>query len=146
VTPRRAAARGDRHRVRLTSGRRIARNDRGALSLGYVIVFPAFLAALMLVVQGSVWYLAREAALSAARHGADVARVRGAPAGAGTSAALQFVRSAAAGFLTSPQASAGSSPGTITITVTGKVPAIFPGLQLTVSQSAQAPIEKFTTP
>jgi Flp pilus assembly protein TadG len=130
----------------LNKRRALTRNDRGALSLGYVIVFPAFLLALTLVVQGSVWYLAREAALSAARHGADVARVRGAPAGAGTSAALQFARSAASGFLTSPKASSGGRQGTVTVTVTGGVPAIFPGLTLTVTQSAQAPIEKFTTP
>lgn len=123
------------------------RDDRGALSLGYVIVFPAFLLALMLVIQGSVWYLAKETALAAARHGADIARVRGASPATGAGAAVQFVRSAASGFLLSPSASPrGSGPRTVTITVTGRVPVIFPGFSLTVTQSAQAPVEQFTTP
>jgi Flp pilus assembly protein TadG len=128
-------------------GRASARNDRGAFTLSYVIIVPVFMLSLMLIVQASVWYLAKEAALAAARQGANVARVRGAPAGAGVTAAMQFARSAASGYLISPAASStGSNGRTITITVTGNVPVIFPGLRLPVKQSAQAPVEKFTIP
>jgi Flp pilus assembly protein TadG len=131
----------------VTARRALARNDRGALTLSYVIIVPVFMLSVMLIVQASVWYLAKEAALAAARQGANVARVRGATAVAGTSAALQFARSSASGYLISPTASSGgSSARTIWITVTGNVPAIFPGLSLQVKQSAQAPVEKFTIP
>jgi Flp pilus assembly protein TadG len=124
-----------------------ARNDHGAFTLSYVIIVPVFMLSLMLIVQASVWYLAKEAALAAARQGANVARVRGASTAAGTSAALQFARSAASGYLISPSASSGGSgQRTIEITVTGSVPVIFPGLNLQVKQSAQVPVEKFTIP
>ncbi|HXP22071.1 MAG TPA: TadE/TadG family type IV pilus assembly protein [Streptosporangiaceae bacterium] len=138
MTTCRAAARKDRP---------ITRDDRGALTLSYVIIMPVFLLALMLIVQASVYYLAREAALAAARQGADIARVRGASTTAGTSAALRFVRSAASGYLLSPSASAqGSTARTVVITVSGRVPAIFPGLGIDLSQSARVPVEKFTIP
>jgi Flp pilus assembly protein TadG len=131
----------------VTTRRALRRDDRGSLSLSYVIIMPAFLLALMLIMQGSVWYLAREAALAAARQGADVARARGSSVGAGTSAALTYVKSAAPGFLLTPTAYAtGSGPGTVVITVHGSVPTLFPGLGLTVTQSASAPVEKFTLP
>jgi len=101
----------------------------------------------MVIVQASLWYLAREAALAAARQGVDAARVQGAQPGAGVGAALAFARSAASGYLLGPQASPlGSTPSTIQITVSGQVPALVPGLPITVSQVAQAPVEKFTTP
>jgi TadE-like protein len=123
------------------------RRDAGALTLSYVIVVPVFLAALMIIVQGSLWYLAREAALAAARQGADAARVLHAPPGAGSRAALAFARSAGHGYLIDPKASAGGSTAvTVQITVTGRVPDLVPGLPISVSQVARAPVEKFTTP
>jgi Flp pilus assembly protein TadG len=131
----------------MTTSRKHGDSERGALILSYVIVVPIFLAALMFVVQGALWYLASEAALAAARQGVDAARVLHAPAGAGTSAALSFARSAASGYLLAPQATAaGSSPRTALMTVSGKVPELVPGLKIHVSEQAQAPMEKFTTP
>jgi Flp pilus assembly protein TadG len=123
--------------------------DSGALTLSYVIVFPVFLLALMAIVQAALFYLARQAALAAARHGVDAARVLHAPAGAGPAAALAFARSAGSGYLLGPSASSGgSTPTTIEITVHGRVPSLVPGLTLTVSmsQDAAAPVERFTAP
>ena len=122
-------------------------SDAGALTLSYVIIVPVFLLSLMVIAQASMWYLARSAALAAARQGVDAARVQGAPAGAGTTAALSFAQTSAAGYLLSPAATAGgSSATTIVITVTGRVPSLVPGVPITVSQAAQAPVERFTTP
>lgn len=129
------------------SGRRHGGGDRGALILSYIIIVPVFLAAVMVVVQASLWYLAREAALAAARQGADAARVLNAPAGAGPGAALAFARSAASGYLLQPQATpCGTTASIVCITVTGQVPDLIPGLPIDVSQEAQEPVEKFTTP
>jgi Flp pilus assembly protein TadG len=123
------------------------RRDAGTMTLSYVIIVPVFLAALMVIVQASMWYLARQAALAAARQGADAARALHAPAGAGPRAALQFAHSAASGYLENPQASPqGSTATTVQITVTGQIPALVPGVVIHVSQVAQAPVEQFTTP
>jgi hypothetical protein len=112
-----------------------------------VIIVPVFLLSLMVIAQASMWFLARSAALAAARQGVDAARVQGAASGAGTTAALGFAHTSASGYLLSPAASAGGSGATtIVITVTGRVPSLVPGVPITVSQVAQAPVERFTTP
>jgi Flp pilus assembly protein TadG len=127
--------------------RRPPDRDRGALTLSYVIIVPVFLAAVMVIVQASLWYLARQAALAAARQGADAARVLDATPGAGPRAALQFARSAGSGYLLSPAATAaGSTATTIQVRVTGRVPSLVPGLAISISQVVQAPVERFTTP
>jgi TadE-like protein len=124
------------------------RQDRGALTLSYVIIVPVFLAGLMVIVQAAIWYLAREAALSAARQGADAARVVGAPPGIGPRTAVAFIRSSAPGFLLNPVATEppASTPRTVQITVSGTVPSLVPGLPITVRQTAALPVERFTTP
>lgn len=121
------------------------RRDDGALTLSYVIIIPVFLAGIMVIVQACVWYLAREAAIGAARQGADVARTAHPPPGRGAQAAVVFARQAAPGFLLAPAATAaGSSSATVRIRVTGRVPSLVPGMVLTVSEVVTAPVERFT--
>jgi Flp pilus assembly protein TadG len=130
--------------------RRLARRDDGALVLTYVIIVPVFMLVIMVIIQGALWYLAREAALAAARQGVDAARLPGAGAGAGTQAALAFARNDASGYLLGPSAAAATGAGnatpTIQITVTGHVPTFVPGLVINISQAVQAPVEKFVAP
>jgi hypothetical protein len=133
--------------VRKAIGRRPEDTESGALSLGYIIVFPAFLLAIMLIMQATYWYLARQTALAAARQGVDAARTVGALPGAGPVAAVAFAQSAGSGYLISPTANAvGSTAQTVQIQVQGQVISIFPGFSLAVTQVAQAPVEQFTTP
>jgi len=133
--------------------RRVGGRDAGALILSYLIVVPVFMLAVMVIVQSALWYLAREAALAAARQGVDAARVPGAAAGAGPAAALAFVRDSASGYLQVPTASmsgtqdaGGGATATIQITVTGHIPTFVPGLVINISQAVQAPAEKFVAP
>ena len=124
--------------------RKHLRKDGGALTLSYVLVVPAFLLGIMTVVQASVWYLARETALAAARHGADVARTSKPPPGAGAQAAVAFARSAAPGFLTRVSASSGGSTATtVRIAVSGQVPSLVPGAVITITEVVTAPVERF---
>jgi Flp pilus assembly protein TadG len=129
--------------------RRLARRDDGALVLTYVIIVPVFMLVIMVIIQGALWYLAREAALAAARQGVDAARLVGAAPGAGTQAALAFARNDASGYLLGPSAASsasGAGNATIQITVTGHVPTFVPGLVINISQAVQAPVEKFVAP
>jgi Flp pilus assembly protein TadG len=120
------------------------RDDRGALTLGYVAILPFVLAFIMVLIQASFWFLARNAALAAARQGVDAARTLNASRAAGPAAALAFARRAGAGYLEDPQATAmGSTATTVSITVTGHVPSFVPGLDVWVSETAQAPEEEF---
>lgn len=124
--------------------RRPYEGDRGALTLSYVAVLPFVFLLLMVVIQAAFWYLARDAALAAARQGADAARALNAPRSAGPAAALAFARAAGGGYLEDPSATAdGSSSATVSITVSGHVPSFVPGLVVNVSETAQAPAEVF---
>lgn len=117
------------------------------MTLSYVIILPVFLAAILIIAQLSVWYLAKSAALAAARQGVDAARVEGASPDAGVAAAQSFARTSAHGFLLNPAVNDGASTATtIVITVTGNAPSLVPLLPITVSQVAAAPVERFTAP
>jgi Flp pilus assembly protein TadG len=119
-------------------------HDAGALTLTYVIVLPCVLLFIMVLVQAAFWFLARDAALAAARQGADAARAYHASLSAGPAAALTFARQAGDGYLLDPQASnAGSSATTIAITVRGRVPSFVPGVVVRISETVQAPVEEF---
>ncbi len=119
-------------------------DDRGALTLGYLVVLPFLFLFIMVMIQASFWFLAREAALAAARQGADAARAFGASRAAGPAAALTFARRSGRGYLDAPAASsAGSSRTTVSITVTGQAPSLVPGLVVAVSETVQAPAEEF---
>jgi Flp pilus assembly protein TadG len=127
-----------------TIAARLHRDDSGALTLSYVAVLPFVFLFLMVMVQASFWFLAREAALAAARQGADAARSLGGSRVSGQAAALAFAHHSAAGYLLEPKASTnGSSGTTVVITVGGRVPSFVPGLVVRVSETVQMPVEEF---
>jgi hypothetical protein len=126
-------------------GYALCSDDRGALTLSYVALLPFIFLFIMLLIQASFWFLARNTALAAARQGADAARVFNASQASGPAAALAFARQAGEGYLEDPRATAAGSTGaTISITVSGHVPSFVPGLSVSVSETAQAPAEEFT--
>ena len=129
----------------LSRALRTARHDdAGALTLSYVVVLPVFFLFLMSVIQASFWFLARDAALAAARQGADAARSAGASLGAGRATALRFARQAGSGYLLRPSAIVvHSSPTTVSVTVSGRVPSFVPGFAVSISETVQAPVEEF---
>ncbi len=131
-------------RSRLTRAAGAQPADRGALTLSYVIVLPFVFLFIMVVIQASFWFLARQAALAAARQGADAARTLNASLAAGPTAAIAFAKQAGSGYLLDPVAwSRGSTPSTVSITVTGSIPSFVPGLVVHVTETAQAPKEQF---
>ena len=94
---------------------RLRQDDRGALILSYVAVLPFIFLVIMVLIQASFWFLARNAALAAARQGADAARELNASRASGPGAALAFARQAGQGYLEDPRATtAGSTGATIT--------------------------------
>lgn len=124
--------------------RSAGRDDGGALTLSYVVVLPVVFLFLMSVIQASFWFLARDAALAAARQGADAARAVGSSLTAGQSTALGFARQAGSGYLMNPSAAVRhSNATTISVTVAGRVPSFVPGLTVRVSETVQAPVEEF---
>lgn len=119
------------------------REDAGALTLSYVIVFPVIMLVILVIVQVSLYYLAHNLALVAARQGADVARQYNSTDGAGSAAALTLIDQDGSGMLATGQAAVTRTGATVTVTVTGRAWSLLPGLPTAVSETVQEPIERF---
>jgi hypothetical protein len=96
------------------------------------------------IIQGALWFHARNLALGAAQEGVRVASAEGGAGGA--ERAHQFVRDLTGGTLIRDLDVSESATGeAVTITVTGKAPSLVPGVSgVAVRQSATAPVERFT--
>jgi Flp pilus assembly protein TadG len=119
------------------------RADSGALTLSYVIVFPAVLIALLFIVQAALYFMAHNLALAAAQQGADVAREYNSTDGAGSAAALSLIRQDGSGMLETERAVATRTATTVTVTVSGQAWSLVPGLPVAVNETVQEPIERF---
>ncbi|WP_331726203.1 TadE family protein [Streptomyces sp. NBC_01276] len=122
--------------------------DRGEASIQMAIVFPFVILITVAVVQASMWVFARNIALTAAREGVAAARTYQAPEGAGAARARETLDRIAGDSLGQATVSTSGSTATeVRVTVTGQAPSLIPGLSgLSVSQSAGAPRERWTTP
>jgi Flp pilus assembly protein TadG len=132
-----------------TRRRRARRGERGAATLELVVLFPVVLLVTFGVIEGALWYHARNVALAAAEEGIRVATADGSSAQAGVGAAQAFASQAGAdGVLSGASATlTEASVERITIRVTGTSLTLFPGWSgHTVSQTASGPIERFTGP
>jgi Flp pilus assembly protein TadG len=123
---------------------RRAASERGSAAVQTAILFPVALLLIFGIIQGALWYHARNVALGAAQEGVRVASAEG--GGGGADRAHEFVRDLTGGTLIRDLDVSESATGeAVTITVTGKAPSLIPGVSgVTVRQSATAPIERFT--
>lgn len=126
--------------------RRVAR-DAGSASVEIAILFPVVLLVVTAIVQYGLWFHARSIALAAAQEGVTAARLYGASPAAGPERARAFVEAHGSDSLSDVVATATSpGPEQIGVQVTGRALSILPGVPgLTVTQSAEGPIERFTT-
>lgn len=123
------------------------RTDRGSAALELVVMFPALVALMFGLVQGAVFYHARSVASAAAMEGLIVARSETGTTAAASSAATQFVSQAGGeSVLSGASVQVSRSTTDAAVTVTGSAPVVLVGLfPLVVSQTATAPVERFTS-
>jgi len=108
---------------------------------------PALLLVVFTIVQVGLWSYARSLALGAAQEGVAAGRSFGAPAGAGRERAQSFLDATAGDSLLGSTVSSTASASTLRVEVTGRALSVLPGVPgLPVRQSAEGPIERFTTP
>ncbi|WP_372404921.1 TadE family protein [Streptomyces luteireticuli] len=131
-----------------THTRRQLRQDRGETSIQMAIVFPFVIAATLLVVQVSLWYFAREAALTAAREGAGTGRTyRSTPADGAARARSVLDRTAGDLLQDASVSTTGSTAQRVRVQVRGTALSVLPGVPgLRITQSASGPTERWTTP
>ncbi|NED96857.1 pilus assembly protein [Phytoactinopolyspora alkaliphila] len=119
--------------------------ERGSIALEQVIIWPVVIATIVAIIQGALWFHARNVALSAAQEGARAASVE--TRGDGAAHAKAFI--AAAGgtkVMTGANVSQHDTGTTVTVTVSGSAPSLVPGMAgPSFSQSSTAPLKRWTT-
>ncbi|WP_190040031.1 TadE family protein [Streptomyces fructofermentans] len=111
------------------------------------IVFPLVLLATVAVIQASMWYYARQIALTAAREGLTAARAYQASPADGTARAHDVLARVAGDSLTGSSVSARSTGQRVQIQVHGTALSMIPGVPgLHITQSASGPLERWTNP
>jgi Flp pilus assembly protein TadG len=130
--------------------RRAATGDRGASAIELAILAPILLGLIFLAVQFALWYQGRQVALAAAQDGNRIAREQAEVSGGWQAAAESDARNYYAQLGTKVLGDGVSAlteqdGSQVQTTVTGQVALIapFPGLTLTIRETARGPIECF---
>ncbi|MER6386167.1 TadE/TadG family type IV pilus assembly protein [Streptomyces sp. NPDC001250] len=123
------------------------RDDRGDTSIQMAIVFPFVLLATVAVIQASLWYYARQIAVTAAREGATAARAYQSSPAQRAERARSVLARTAGDSLRGYTVSASSDGQRVRVEVSGTALSMIPGLSgLQVAQSASGPVERWTVP
>ncbi len=118
-------------------------DDRGAVSIEMVLIFPMVMLVTLLALQAAAYQHARTIALAAAQEGARAATPLGSTDTVGKAAAENFLGHTGDG-LENPSVTLNRSDSNVIAVVTGRCPTILPGFSATITQSAARPIEQLT--
>ncbi|OQR63529.1 hypothetical protein B6E66_13895 [Streptomyces maremycinicus] len=109
------------------------------------IVFPFVLLATVAVIQTSMWYYARQIALTAAREGAAVARSYQSGPADGSARAHEVLERTSGDSLHGYRVSVSGDGQRVRVEVSGTALSMIPGVAgLRISQSASGPVERWT--
>jgi Flp pilus assembly protein TadG len=123
------------------------RDDRGDTAIQMAIIYPVVLLAAIAVIQASMWYYARQIALTAAREGASVARAYQSSPADGAARARDVLGRVAGDSLRGYSVTASSTGERVQVQVSGRAMSMVPGVAgLQVTQSASGPLERWTLP
>ena len=129
---------------RARSGRWLMRGERGSSSVEMVIALPIVLTVLFLAVQAGTWFHARSIALASAQSGARTSAMLNSSLEAGLSSARSFAAEVGGTTLTGVTVTGDRTATSTTVTVTGHSVRLVPFMDVTVSQSATLPVERYT--
>ncbi|MHB8297362.1 MAG: TadE/TadG family type IV pilus assembly protein [Dermatophilaceae bacterium] len=123
-----------------------SRRDLGSLSLEMAILFPLVLTLTFGALQAGLWFEARSMCQAAAQAGVRAGKVLNAPSGAGAGAARSYLADVAGSLVVGPSLSEGRTAATVTVRCSGQAQNVIPlpGFEISVTQSANAGIERFT--
>lgn len=122
----------------------LMRGERGSASVEMVIALPIVLTVLFLAVQAGTWFHARSIALASAQSGARTSAMLNSSLEAGLSNARSFAADVGGTTLTGVTVTGDRTATSITVTVTGHSVRLVPFMDVTVSQSATLPVERYT--
>ena len=122
----------------------LMRGERGSSSVEMVIALPLVLTVLFLAVQAGTWFHARSIALASAQSGARTSAMLNSSLEAGLSSARSFAADVGGTTLTGVTVTGDRTATSTTVTVTGHSVRLVPFMDVTVSQSATLPVERYT--
>ena len=120
------------------------RGERGSSSVAIVMALPIVLTVLFLAVQAGTWFHARSIALASAQSGARTSAMLNSSLEAGLSSARSFAADVGGTTLTGVAVTGDRTATSTTVTVTGHSVRLVPFMDVTVSQSATLPVERYT--
>ena len=115
--------------------------ERGSGTVEFVIAAVVMILLLMVVVQFARWFHTRAVATTAARHGLDRVRVLDGTPQEGEATTQEFLDQSAGG-LHDRSVSADRTGTRASVTVTGVVVSVIPGVNLPLTVRVAAPIER----
>lgn len=118
------------------------RGDEGMGTLEFTIIAPVIMLILCAGLQLGMWYLAQEAALTAARKAATVGAAYQASPADGTARARSWLAGVHL-IKDTVVSSGGSTPDRVRVTVTGSSLSLVPGWTPQVTKSAEVPVERW---
>ena len=122
--------------------RDLATREDGTATTEWAVLLPVLLLLVMLTVQHGLLFHAGQVADAAADEGLETAQAERGSAAAGRGAAQRFADGDQ--VLERPQVTADRGAAAVTVTVTGQVPSLIPGMdQMAVSRTASGPTEQF---
>ncbi len=119
------------------------RDEAGAATPAAVLIFPALLLGLMLIMQYSLYLHASSVAEAAAQDAAAQARRADGSDGAAREAAQRALATLGPKMLQGTAVSVERSETTARVIVTGEMASLVPGVRLSVTESAQGPVERY---
>lgn len=117
--------------------------ERGAASTELVLATPALLFLIMLLVQTGLWFHAQHVAQAAAQEGLQATRVEHGTEAAGTAQANEFLDQTASEILLDRSVVVARGADIASVEITGTAVNVVPGLQFSVTEYAEGPVERF---
>jgi Flp pilus assembly protein TadG len=123
------------------------RDERGATSIVQVVLIaPVLLLVLMFIVQFALVAHARSVVEAAAEQGAVVARRADGTQGGAQAEAVKYLDRLGPKMLTTRSVLASRTPEIATVTVTGTVISLVPGVHPKVKETSSGPVERYVPP
>ncbi|WP_406299087.1 pilus assembly protein [Embleya sp. NBC_00888] len=121
--------------------------DRGGMSITMAIIFPMFILVLLAVIQGCLWWYAREVAMQVARESVEEARRRNGDITAAEQRGRDVAKDLSGGMLKDLKVIPKREGDVrIRVTVSGRSLSVVPGIgSLTITQHADGVVERWTT-
>lgn len=121
------------------------KDERGEATTEMVLVTPVLLLLIAFVIQFALWYHASHVVSAAAQEGVRATRAYGGTVEAGRERAERFLAETGPKVVVGPEVMVSRDTERASVEIRGRAPSLVPGLQLSVTATADSPTERLTS-